>query len=232
MKKFLSWNLLYSESPQTSTQSRLTSLSALTANHYVRHHHHTTLEPPPFINAYYPFHHPSSYYGCQDTPTSLVMTLQTEQQKKPTQLNQTPSIPHQVHASFRSSMNCSVTILLLMPKQRYLPTSQYFDWPTANTKPQRWCIDCSSPFWPPFINKNSSSSDWPRNHSYLSIMLTSRPHTLTLAYRVPSGRCYSTTSVWEPLRVTKVACLSTWRCDSVGKEDLGRPWCLTSVTSG
>ena len=128
MKKFLPWNLLFIESPQTSTQSRLTSLSALTANHYVRYHHHATLEPPPFVNAYYPFHHPSSYYGCQiDTPTSLVMILQTEQRKKPPQLNQAPSSPHQFYASFRSSMNCSVTILLIMPKQRYLSISQDFD---------------------------------------------------------------------------------------------------------
>ena len=54
--------------------------------------------------------------GYQDTPPFLEITTQTEQQKKPPQLNQISSTLHQFHAPFRSSTNCSATILLLTPE--------------------------------------------------------------------------------------------------------------------
>ena len=34
---------------------------------------------------------------------------------------------------------------------------------------------------------------------------------------------HKTTSVWEPPRVLRVACHSTWGCGGVCKEDLGQP---------
>ena len=55
--------------------------------------------------------------GYQDTPPFLAITTQTEQQKKPPQLNQISSTLHQFHAPFRSSTNFSATILLLTPEQ-------------------------------------------------------------------------------------------------------------------
>ena len=41
-----------------------------------------------------------------------VMSLQIEQRGKQPQLNQTPSTPHQFYVTVRSSLICSVTILL------------------------------------------------------------------------------------------------------------------------
>ena len=148
----------------------VSSSSAQIANHYVRHSHHATPEPLPFVNAYNPFHHPSSYNGFQDTPTSLAMSLQRGQWRKQPQLNQTRSTPDQFHAPFRSPMICSVIILLLTPAQTISTNIARFG-PTTNTKPQRWYIDHSTPFRTPPITKDSSSlSDWPRNWSYVFIM--------------------------------------------------------------
>ena len=101
-------------------------LISTVSNHYVRQTHHTTIEPPPLINAYHRFHQPSSYNGCEDTPTSLAMTLQTGQQKKTPQLIQIPSALYQFHAPFKSSTSFSATIFLLMSKQAkftYIETS-------------------------------------------------------------------------------------------------------------
>ena len=71
----------------TSSYKEDIVLSALIANHYMKYSHNTILEPPPSVNAFHPYHQPSAYNGCQDTPTSLTMTLQTVQQKKLPQLN-------------------------------------------------------------------------------------------------------------------------------------------------
>ena len=136
-KRFLPWKLLYTESPSSSAQ---------TANHYVRHSHHATSEPAPFVNAYHPFYHPSWYNGCDNTLAPLAMSLQTEQRRKQPQSNQTPFTPYHFYAPFRSSMICFTTILLPGRHKQNLPISQHFDLPTANTKPQRWCIGCSTMF--------------------------------------------------------------------------------------
>ena len=93
------------------------SLSALTANHYVRYFLHTTLKPPPFINPYHPFHQPSSYIGFQDTPTFLAMTLLTEQHKEATTIESNIIHLHQFHALFSLSTSSSSVILILMSEQ-------------------------------------------------------------------------------------------------------------------
>ena len=116
-KKLLPWKLLYSGSPQTQAQSRLPFSSGQAANHCVRHSRDAAPEPPPLVNEYHSFHHPPSYSECQDTSTSLAISLQTEQWRKRPQLNQAQSTPLQFHAPFRSSMIWSLTILLLMAAQ-------------------------------------------------------------------------------------------------------------------
>ena len=52
-----------------------------------------------------------------------------------------------------------------------------------------------------------------------------RPYSLAL--QMSCRWHHKTTSVWEPHRVLRATCDSTWRCDEVCKGDLGRPWCLT-----
>ena len=77
-----------------------------------------------------------------------------------------------------------------LPHQRNLPTSQDFDWSTADKKPQRWCTNRSTLLRTLHIAEGSSSWDWSWNWSYVSIMSASRTHTTTLASWMPSGRCY------------------------------------------
>ena len=160
------------------------------------------------------------------------MILQTEQQKRQRQSNQTPSTPHQFHARFRGHqwiVSWRSTFERLHKEN--LPTLQDFDSSTADTKLDRWCTNRSTSFWTPPITKRSSSLDWLRNWSYVFIISASKTHTTILASWVPSGRSYSTKCVWQSPRVTKVACHSTWRWDSLSKEDLVWSWRLTSVTS-
>ena len=70
---------------------------------------------------------------------------------------------HQWFAPWWSYFSC-------LHKQN-LPTLQDFDWPTAYTTLQRWCIDCSTLFRTPPITEGSSSLDWPRNWSYEKLIL-------------------------------------------------------------
>ena len=77
-----------------------------------------------------------------------------------------------------------------LPQKQNLPTSQDFDWSTADKMPQRWCTNCSTPLKTSPVAKGSSSSDWTCNWSYVSMMSASRTHTTTLTSWMPSERCY------------------------------------------
>ena len=97
-----------------------------------------------------------------------VMSLQIEQRGKQPQLNQTPSTPHQFYVTFRSSIICSVTILLHTPAQAKSTNIARLRLTYSKYK-MRWCIDHSTPFRTSPIIKDSSLSDWPRNWSHVSI---------------------------------------------------------------
>ena len=49
----------------------------------------------------------------------------------------------------------------------------------------------------------------------------------SLALWISSFDHHKTKSVWEPSRVLRVACHSTWGCSGVRKKDPGQPWHLT-----
>ena len=172
------------------TQSGPPSSSVRTANRYVRHCHHATLEPHPFVNAHHLFHHPSSYNGYQNTPTSLAITSQIEQRRSNHNwvryyLPHTTFMRvsgHQWIISWRSTF--------ARPQNQNLRRSQDFDWSTADKNLQRWCTNCSILLLTSPVAKGSLSSDWPWNWSYVSIIPASRTHTTTFVSWMPNGRCY------------------------------------------
>ena len=65
------------------------------------------------------------------------------------------------------------------------------------------------------------------SRSYLSQLLPQSSRSPSLALQMSCYNHHTTRSVWEPPRVLRVACHSTWGCGSVRKEDLGQPWRLT-----
>ena len=166
-KRLLPWKLLYTGSPQTQTLSRLPSSSAQTTmwgTHIMQPpiHLHSSMHIIHFIIHLHKMgarklQHPWQW-ACRQSSEGSNHSWHNS-------LHSTHFVwlsGHQQFVPWWSSFSCL--------HKWNLPTSQDFDWPTTSTKPQRWCIDCSTPFWTPPITKGSSTLDWPRNWSYVSIM--------------------------------------------------------------
>ena len=108
-----------------------------------------------------------------------------------------------------------------------LPTPKGFSRLERNQESKRWRTACSSTFQSPSFCPSVSSSTQLISRSDLPQMPPWWTRSPSLALRMSSRWLHKTKSVWEPQRVLRVACHSTWGCGGVHKEDLGQPWRLT-----
>ena len=186
-KKLLPWKLLYSgneNSVQTSFPICMDSQSLCEA---------LIMQPLSHINASMHIIHFITHLHKMGTKT-LQHLWQWPRRPSSRRSNHNLARYNPPHTTFMGVSGHQWIILwwstFALPHQRNLPTSQDFDWSTADKKPQRWCSNRSTLLRILHIAEGSSSWDWSWNWFYVSIMSASRTHTTTLASWIPSGRCY------------------------------------------